>query len=108
MNVRSIQSVARHFFTKMREGAVFVNVLPWRDVDVHVEGQVNWEVDGKGRSAWEGSGVAAEHVMGHLVRENPQFRCHSVYVRQGGGDRGISEEEWKESARKCIVGLNCW
>lgn len=97
MNVRSIQSVARHFFTKMREGAVFVNVLPG------VGGPtVNGDVGlAKGMAAWDASGVAAERVVRYLAEENGRFGCFGVYVRQDGA---LSEEEQKESIAK-VVGL---
>lgn len=93
--MRSIQSVARHFFTKMREGAVFINVLPGvsaRAGDVDLE---------KGMAAWDASSVAAERVVRYLAEENARFGCFGVHVRQDGS---LSEEEWKKGVGK-IVGL---
>lgn len=89
VNVRSIQSVARHFFTKMREGAVFINVLPGvseRAGTGTAAGDVGLE---KGMAAWDASGVAAERVIRYLAEENGKFGCFGVHVRQDGD---VSEE----------------
>lgn len=98
VNVRSIQFVARHFFTKMREGAVFVDVL---SVGMHDSAETNGTGGGRGgergMSAWDASAAAAERVVSHLRAENGVFRVECAYVRQGGA---VSEED----ARR-VVGL---
>jgi len=82
-NVRSLQPVARHFFSKMKRGATFVNVLPAAVVG---DGVV------KGGSAESAAAVAAGRVVEYIARENAgsQVRFVNVGVERVTGSDGVA------------------